>query len=147
MYENNYPSKRYRHTLEFLKKHIDPQESILDLGVANPFSEIMKAEGYQVENTKGEDLDLDFNTVADSDAEVVTAFEIFEHMVAPFNVLQKIKARKLVASIPLRLWFAPAYRSKTAITTNLKIGSSIGCSKKPDGPSKIQPNGQIRQKR
>ncbi|AKA34472.1 MAG: methyltransferase [Muricauda sp.] len=113
MYENNYPSKRYRHTLEFLKKHIDPQESILDLGVANPFSEIMKAEGYQVENTKGEDLDLDFNTVADSDAEVVTAFEIFEHMVAPFNVLQKIKARKLVASIPLRLWFAPAYRSKT----------------------------------
>ena len=51
MYENNYPSKRYRHTLEFLKKHIDPQESILDLGVANPFSEIMKAEGYQVENT------------------------------------------------------------------------------------------------
>lgn len=113
MYENNYPSKRYRHTLEFLKKHIAPQEPILDLGVSNPFSEIMKAEGYQVENTKGEDLDLKFDTVVNSEATVVTAFEIFEHMVAPFNVLQKIKAQKLVASIPLRLWFAPAYRSKT----------------------------------
>ena len=113
MYENNYPSKRYRHTLEFLKKHIDPQEPILDLGVPNPFSEIMKSEGYQVENTKGEDLDVEFDNVLNSEATVVTAFEIFEHMVAPFNVLQKIKAEKLVASIPLRLWFAPAYRSKT----------------------------------
>ena len=44
---------------------------------------------------------------------MVTAFEIFEHMLAPYQVLKDIKATKLVASIPLRLWFAPAYRSKT----------------------------------
>ncbi len=113
MYENNYPDKRYRHTLEFLEKHIDTQESILDLGVKNPFSEIMKTKGYEVENTKGEDLDVQFDTVINSNAQVVTAFEIFEHMVAPYNVLRKIRASKLVASIPLRLWFASAYRSKT----------------------------------
>ena len=41
------------------------------------------------------------------------AFEIFEHLVSPFNVLQDIKAKKLVASVPLKLWFASAYRSKT----------------------------------
>lgn len=73
----------------------------------------MQGEGYTVGNTSGEDLDLDMSAVAQSSADVVTAFEIFEHMVAPFNVLRAIKAGKLVASIPLRLWFAPAYRSKT----------------------------------
>ncbi len=113
MYENNFPNKRYRHTLAFLQKHVTIKESILDLGVENPFSEIMKANGFQVENTKGEDLDIDFAAVAQSDAEVVTAFEIFEHLVAPFNVLKELKTKKLVASIPMRLWFSSAYRSKT----------------------------------
>ena len=112
MYENNFPNKRYRHTLAFLQKHISTSESILDLGVENPFTDIMKSQGYKVQNTKGEDLDVDFTTVAQSRAEVVTAFEIFEHLVAPFNVLREIKAKKLVASIPLRLWFSSAYKSK-----------------------------------
>ena len=112
MYENTYPEKRYQKTLEFLKK-VHPQKTqILDLGIKNPFSEIMMQEGYEVENTKGEDLDLDFSSVQQSDAEVVTAFEIFEHLIAPFNVLREIKANKLVASIPLRLWFSSAYQGK-----------------------------------
>ncbi len=113
MYEGKYPHKRYRLTLAFLKKHISEQESILDLGVENPFSAIMKSEGYSVTNTSGEDLDEDFSFVQNSNATVVTAFEIFEHLVAPLNVLKEIKSDKLVASIPLRLWFASAYKSKT----------------------------------
>ena len=113
MYENTYPNKRFQHTLSFLKKHITKEEGILDLGVANPFSKIMDQEGYRVENTKGEDLDLDFSTVQNSNADVVTAFEIFEHLLAPFNVLRELKSNKLVASIPLKLWFSPAYQSKT----------------------------------
>jgi len=113
MYEGKYPHKRYRITLEFLKRHISKEASILDLGVENPFSEIMESEGYLVQNTGGEDLDIDFKSVVESNAEVITAFEIFEHLVAPFNILQEIKADKLVASIPMRLWFAKAYRSKT----------------------------------
>ena len=113
MYEGKYPHKRYRITLDFLKKHINTSEPILDLGVENPFSEIMKTEGYQVKNTQGEDLDLDFKAVTQSEAEVVTAFEIFEHLVAPFNVLREIKAKKIVVSIPMRLWFSAAYQSKT----------------------------------
>ncbi len=113
MYEGKYPHKRYRLTLEFLKKHIAAQEPILDLGVENPFSKIMVAEGYKITNTLGEDLDNEFSSVQNSDAQVVTAFEIFEHLVAPYNVLREIKAHKLVASIPLKLWFASAYRSKT----------------------------------
>ncbi|MCK0156171.1 methyltransferase [Cellulophaga sp. F20128] len=113
MYEKTYPSKRFKHTLEFLQKHINTKETVLDLGVENPFSKIMTAQGYDVTNTKGEDLDIDFSSVASIKTEVVTAFEIFEHLLAPFNVLREIKADKLVASIPLKLWFSPAYQSKT----------------------------------
>ena len=113
MYEGKYPHKRYRLTLAFLKKHISKEEAILDLGVDNPFSKIMRDEGFDVENTKGEDLDNDFSLELYSKVNVVTAFEIFEHLVAPYNVLTHIKAKKLVASIPMRLWFASAYRSKT----------------------------------
>ena len=113
MYEGKYPHKRYRITLDFLKKHIKTSEPILDLGVENPFSEIMKSNGYEVENTRGEDLDVNFAAVLRSKAQVVTAFEIFEHLVAPYNVLKEIQATKLVASIPMRLWFSSAYRSKT----------------------------------
>jgi hypothetical protein len=113
MYEGKIPKKRYKHTLRFLKKHITTDEPILDLGVVNPFSEIMKAEGYSVTNTKGEDLDIDTLTVQTESFEVLTAFEIFEHLVSPFNVLNDSKAKKLVASVPLKLWFASAYQSKT----------------------------------
>ncbi|NJB37197.1 methyltransferase [Croceivirga sp. JEA036] len=113
MYEGKFPHKRYKHTLAFLQKHITKDQSLLDLGVENPFTKIMIKAGYTVENTKGEDLDEDFSSVENSDAPVVTAFEIFEHLIAPYNVLKNIKADKLVASIPMRLWFAPAYRSKT----------------------------------
>lgn len=108
-----YPNKRYKHTFEFLQNHISKDETILDLGVTNPFSKIMTQEGYKITNTEGEDLDEDFSNVINSDAQVVTAFEIFEHLIAPLNVLKEIKADKLVASIPMRLWFSTAYRSKT----------------------------------
>ena len=113
MYEHNFPEKRYQLTMAFLKKHISTDQKILDLGVANPFSKIMEDEGYTVVNTQGEDLDFDFESVKQSDADVVTAFEIFEHMLAPLNVLRDIPCDKLVASIPLRLWFAKAYKSDT----------------------------------
>ena len=108
-----YPEKRYRLTLEFLQRHVATSEAILDLGVFNPFSEIMTQNGYRVTNTGGEDLDLDLEAVRASGAPVVTAFEILEHLVAPFKVLQAIPGDRLLASVPLRLWFAAAYRSKT----------------------------------
>jgi Ni,Fe-hydrogenase I large subunit len=113
MYEKTFPNKRYKHTLQFLKRHISTSESILDLGVKNPFTEIMIAEGYTVENTKGEDLDEDQSTIENSSSDVITAFEIFEHLLSPYEVLKSINSNKLVISVPLRLWFSSAYRSKT----------------------------------
>ena len=113
MYEGKFPHKRYKITLEFLKKHIKTPASVLDLGVENPFTEIMKANGFSVENTSGIDLDEDTSEIENSNTDVVTAFEIFEHLLSPYTVLKSIKSDKLVASIPLKLWFASAYRSKT----------------------------------
>ncbi len=113
MYEKTFPNKRFKHTIEFLEKHITKTETILDLGVVNPFSEIMKNHGYTVENTTGEDLDLNTLSIENSNASVVTAFEIFEHLLSPFTVLQSIKTNKLVTSVPLKLWFSSAYRSNT----------------------------------
>ncbi|MCH7524102.1 MAG: methyltransferase [Bacteroidetes bacterium] len=113
MYEGKFPHKRYRITFQFLQKHIPNTSKILDLGVENPFTKVMKEHGYTVENTKGEDLDIDTSTIKNSKADVVTAFEIFEHLLSPFTVLKDIKADKLVASVPLKLWFASAYKSKT----------------------------------
>ena len=113
MYEGKFPHKRYKLTLQFLKDHIPESTTILDLGIANPFTKVMQDNGYKVSNTSGEDLDLDTSVIINSDAEVVTAFEIFEHLLSPFTVLRDIKSKKLVASVPLKLWFASAYKSKT----------------------------------
>ncbi len=113
MYEKTFPNKRYKETTDFLTSVAPAPANILDLGVRNPFSQVMEEHGYKITNTHGEDLDVDTESVRTSTSEIVTAFEIFEHLVAPFNVLRDIRAKKLVASVPLRLWFSPAYRSKT----------------------------------
>ncbi|WP_339889303.1 methyltransferase [uncultured Flavobacterium sp.] len=113
MYEKTYPSKRFNITLDFLKKHISSNETILDLGVPNPFSKIMDENGYVVKNTKGEDLDNDQSNLQNEDYTVVTAFEIFEHLLNPYTILENVKCDKILISIPMRLWFSSAYRSKT----------------------------------
>ena len=113
MYEKTYPSKRINITLDFLKKHIKTSETIFDLGVPNPFSKIMEDNNYSVINTKGEDIDNNQSALQNESYDVFTAFEIFEHLLNPYTVLQNVKADKILISIPLRLWFSPAYRSKT----------------------------------
>lgn len=103
-------SNRYENTLGFVKKHLNTSCNILDLGIDNPFSDLLRNAGHQVFNTDmNQDLDLDYHQVGRPEYDLVTAFQIFEHMVAPFNLLREIKAPKLMASIPLKLWFADAY--------------------------------------
>jgi len=113
MYEDRFPQKRYKHTLHFLNETISKEDKILDLGIPNPFSEILIKEGFDVTNTTGEDLDIYTDSVKTTEYDVVTAFEIFEHLVSPFTILKEIQANKLVASVPLNLWFSSAYRSTT----------------------------------
>ncbi|HSP83167.1 MAG TPA: hypothetical protein VLN72_05510 [Gillisia sp.] len=112
MYEETFPEKRFNKTLNFLKEVVPPPAKVLDLGVKNPFSEIMQHNNYRVTNTGGEDLDLVTDAVKNPDYDLVTAFEIFEHLLAPFNILRDIQAPKLVATVPLDLWFSKAYQNK-----------------------------------
>lgn len=113
MYSKHFPHKRYRITQEFVDKHIKSSQKILDLGVDNPFSQRLRERGYAVQNTQGEDLDIDRSVLLSAQYDVVTAFEIVEHLLNPFTLLSEINAPKLLISVPLKLWFAPAYKSKT----------------------------------
>ena len=97
------PSKRYKHTLEFLQSVLPAPATILDLGVRNPFSEIMEQNGYTVINTSGEDLDEFPEIVKNHTIDAVTAFEIFEHLLSPYEVLKAIETKKLIATIPLKV--------------------------------------------
>jgi hypothetical protein len=106
--------RRYEETLAFIKKHIPNKKRVLDLGVANPFSDLLKEKGYEVLNTHGEDLDFQPEIVKQYEGvEFVTALEICEHLINPMGVLSQLPCDKLIASVPLSLWFAKAYRSKT----------------------------------
>ncbi len=107
------PKKRYNHTIEFLQSVLPAPARILDLGVRNELSEILETFGYTVYNTHGEDLDFDYKVVNNYEVDAVTSFEVFEHLIAPFNVLNAIKANKLITTIPLKLWFAKAYRNES----------------------------------
>ncbi|TNE55989.1 MAG: methyltransferase [Bacteroidetes bacterium] len=109
-FKNKALFRRYTNTLRFLKKHIDPKAKILDLGVENPLSKYLIDQGFDVSNTEdGLDLDTDYQQVNSKGFDVVTSFELFEHMVAPFNILRNLESEYLVASVPLKLWFAEAY--------------------------------------
>jgi Methyltransferase domain len=105
-------AKRYDKTWAFMSKSLYPPATILDLGTPNTFSDILKAKGFTVLNTKGEDLDDIPEVVSEVKADVITALEILEHLVNPLTLLRSLNAPRLFASVPLRLWFAKAYRNK-----------------------------------
>lgn len=109
MSRSGYPTLRYRKTMEFLKRHIPPGVRVLDMGTRNPFSELMEREGYLVTNTGGEDLDNDFTAVDNFGGDCYSSFELFEHLLAPYNILKHIEKGRLVASVPLKVWFSPAF--------------------------------------
>ena len=104
-----FPHKRYDHTLKMLKEVCPSPSVIYDLGVANPFSEIMKQNDYKVYNTSVEDLDENPNIILPKDVNMVTGFEILEHLVSPYPLLKNLKVNRIFLTIPVNLWFAKAY--------------------------------------
>lgn len=103
--------RRYRLTLNFIRESASPPADILDLGGPNPFSEILKKDGFNVTNTHF-DLDRHPEQLEEFNAGVITAFEIFEHLLNPLTVLEKLPGNRLFSSVPLDLWFSPAYSNR-----------------------------------
>ena len=107
---NKHHAKRFQTTIEFLKGLDLKNGKILNLGPSNPMSDLMRKNGYDITDTRSDlDLDLDYDVVKDGQYQTVVGFEILEHLVSPFPLLNNIKAEKLVLSVPLSLWFASAY--------------------------------------
>jgi hypothetical protein len=104
--------RRFQKTIDFVKKSLPANSTILDLGTPNALSELLSKEGYIVSNTSGEDLDSDLDLIIKMNTHCTTSFEIFEHLLNPLGVLKALKSDRLIASVPLRLWFAKAYRNK-----------------------------------
>ena len=113
MYEKTSHKKRCQRTFLFLKTHISKESKISDLGVENSSSDFLKSEGIKIENTNGEGFDEYLSADLDTDTEVITAFKILEYLLSPYVLLKKIKAKKLLISVPLKFWLSSAYRSLT----------------------------------
>lgn len=103
--------RRYRFTLTFIEKHIEKGSTILDLGSINGLGQFIESNGYCVINTDGSDFDYPQGRAQlwRYSPDCVTALEILEHLLNPFDVLRSMPGKKLIASVPLRLWFAKAF--------------------------------------
>lgn len=105
--------RRFKRTLAFVEKSLAKGSNILDIGTPNALSAFLTEKGYHITNTPEIDLDLHPEIVEKkSSVQAVTGFEIFEHLINPMGVLQKLPGEVLFASIPMRLWFSKAYRNK-----------------------------------
>src|SRR3989337_2150777 len=80
---------RYDYSLNFLQNYL---------------SHKMKRRGFEVVNTNY-DLDLEPEKLEKEFYNVVTAFEILEHLIEPAQVLKRLSG-KLLASVPLTVWFS-----------------------------------------
>ncbi|HPD95784.1 MAG: methyltransferase [Bacteroidales bacterium] len=108
--KNKYLLHRYIKTFQFIEKFTTKDELILDLGTENLFSNKLKGVGYNISNTEGQDFDIDYIVQNNRIVDVTFALEILEHLVSPFPLLTNLKSKKLIATVPLRLWFNTAYR-------------------------------------
>lgn len=104
--------RRFRLTLAWVRAVLPPPARLLDLGPPNTLGERFREVGYEVSFTGAVDLDEKPEVAAEA-ADAVTAFEVLEHVLNPLGVLQAVTAPRLFASVPLSLWFAPAYRHPT----------------------------------
>ena len=68
----------------------------------------MEDEGFKVYNSSGQDFDDDFELELPNDVDLITGFEILEHLVSPYPLLKNLKCNKLFVTVPLKLWFANA---------------------------------------
>lgn len=100
---------RWRRTLRAIAPIIPEGSTILDLGGTSHLVSCMQSNGYVVRNT---DFDLDLHPEYFSNYEhfdYITAFEVLEHVLNPFTILNLLPSDRLLATVPLNVWFSSAY--------------------------------------
>lgn len=115
-FDSNYINthqKRHDITIDLIQKYLDPKEmkTILDLGAKNPISETLTQLKYNVQHFSNEvNLNDNFKEANHGiDYDVLTSFEVFEHLFNPYEILRDTKAKQLFCSVPLKYWFREAY--------------------------------------
>lgn len=102
---------RYNKTLNFISASVKSNQKVLDLGAKNQFSLIMEKKLRVTVTNTNFDLDREPKLLKNYNCDIVTAFEILEHILNPLSVLENITAKRLFVTVPLRLWFKKAYRN------------------------------------
>lgn len=97
---------RLSKTKKLVNSFANKGETILDLGPDNSLRLELIKEGYNIRGTGFVDLDDNYTT---EPADIVTAFEIIEHLRNPYMVLKNINADKLILTVPLNVWFSGPY--------------------------------------
>lgn len=97
-------NSRYIITMDYVRRFIPKGSIITDLGGENEFADDMRDAGYLVATTSDTDLDQIY---AITHSEYVTSFEVFEHLLNPYMLLQTLTpGTKLLCSVPLNVWFS-----------------------------------------
>jgi len=99
---------RHRKTVEFMLANISRKTTILDLGVKGELAMLLINEGYKVKNTEF-DLDVYPERLKEIKSDIVTGFEILEHLIEPAPVLRNIRANEIVVSVPMKRSFEKTY--------------------------------------
>lgn len=116
----------YYHQAELVYKNCSRSESLLEIGVGTGLlSDLLKKRGWNVwtldiDSEKhpdycGSALDFDYCAIG---ADVVLAFEIFEHI--PYSTFEKT-IKKISESAVKRLYFSLPWNERTLINFSLKL--------------------------
>ena len=110
-YEKNVNlDRRFKFTLDFINESEGNPKKLLDFGTPNDLSAFIRNNGFDVDQTGETDLDEHPEVAAAEAYDAITAFEILEHLLDPYSLMKSVKAKRAFISIPMPLWFAPAYK-------------------------------------
>lgn len=91
-------SQRLERTQRFVDRFLKPGDQVLDLGFER--TKLNLSPSNIITNTNC-DLDEHPDSLGRYSADVVFAFEVFEHLLDPKCVLERLPASKLICSVPL----------------------------------------------